>query len=197
MLILVYLLTNKSNNTTQDTLHTIKNYIKDIQIDPNYTEEKIRIAKKIGPLLPSEYGVTFNKSILMTERIVKVMETVDFVNNAEAPKILALDLQPKDRLQKIVATIQDEVQSSKIENFGLVLDLIINMDKYKKMFTTITSLMGNKKGLSDTNSIINLMDTFMGGSSDKDKEKVNEMSKMFEILKMLDTPSKKDKPNES
>ena len=197
MLILLYLLTNKSNTNSQDTLHTIKNYIKDIQIDPNYTEEKIRIAKKIGPLLPLEYGVTFNKSILMTERIVKVMDAVDFVNNAEAPKILSLDLQPKDRLQKIVATIQDEVQSSKIENFGLILDLIINMEKYKKMFTTITSLMGNKKGLSDTNSIINLMDTFMGGSSDKDKEKVNEMTKMFEILKMLDTPSKKDKPTES
>ena len=133
----------------------------------------------------------------MTERIVKVMEVVDFVNTAEAPKVLALNLQPKDRLQKIIATIQDEVQSSKIENFGIVLDLIINMEKYKKMFTTITSLMSNKKGLSDTNSIINLLDTFMVGSSEEDKEKVNEMSKMFEILKMLDTTSKKDKPSES
>jgi len=57
--------------------------------------------------------------------------------------------------------------------------------------------MGNKKGLSDPSSLIDLATTFMDGGSEKDKEKVKEMSKMFEILKMLDTPTKPDKPNEA
>ena len=79
---------------------------------------------------------------------------------------------------------------------GTVLNLILNIDKYKKMLNAYNSLMNNKNPLSDTNSIISLMETFMEGSSEKDKEKIKEMSKMMDILKMLDTPNK-EKPNEN
>lgn len=196
MLILLYLLTNESDLKPQDSLHTIKNYLTTVEINSNYTQEKINIAKKVGPLLPVEYGVPFNKSILITQKVIKIMELIDFLKTSEMPQLTELDLDPKVRLQKIVLTVQEEVNSSKIENLGLVLDLLINMDKYKKMFTTFNTLMNTKNPLSDTNSIMNILETFMGGSSEKDKEKIKEMSKMMDLLKVLDMP-KKDKPNES
>lgn len=195
VLILLYLLTNDQNSKSLDSLHTIKNYLTTIEIDSNYTQEKINIAKKVGPLLPIEYGVPFNKSILITQKVVKIMELMDFLRTSETPQLTTLELEPKARLQKIVLTIQEEVNSSKIENLGLVLDLLINMEKYKKMFGAFNSLMNTKNPLSDTNSIMNILETFMGGSSEKDKEKIKEMYKMMDLLKILDMP-RKDKPNE-
>lgn len=199
LLILLYLLTNESNTNTEaalNPLHNVNNYLSTIEINQVYTKEKIKIAKKIGPLLPQEYAPAFNRSLLITEKVAKVMETMDFIKTSEVAPMTALDLEPKARLQKIVATVQDEVKSSQIENLGIVLDLLLNMDKYKKMLGAYTSLKNNKNPLSDTNSIMSLLDVFMDGGSDKDKEKIKDMTKMMDLMKILDSP-KKDKPNES
>ncbi len=193
--ILLYLLINKSTDR-ENTLHSLKGYLSNISIDSRYTTEKIKIAKRIGPLLPTEHGPTFNKSILMAEKIIRIKELIEFLDNAEVQEFSAIELEPKERLQRIIYTLQDEVNNSQIENLGTVLNLILNIDKYKKMLNAYNSLMNNKNPLSDTNSIISLMETFMEGSSEKDKEKIKEMSKMMDILKMLDTPNK-EKPNEN
>jgi Fic family protein len=123
------------------------------------------------------------------------MELIDFLNYNEVQEYSALEIEPKERIQRIVYTLQNEVNNSKIENLGMVLNIVLNIDKYKKMLSTYSSLMNNKNPLSDPNTIMNLMETFMEGSSEKDKEKIKEMSKMMDIIKLLDTP-KKDKPNE-
>lgn len=193
--ILLYLLANKSGTDGQNTIHSLKSYLSNINVDSRYTGEKIRIARKIGPLLPAEYGSTFNRSILITEKVVRIMELIDFLNYNEVQEYSALEIEPKERIQRIVYTLQNEVNNSKIENLGMVLNIVLNIDKYKKMLSTYSSLMNNKNPLSDPNTIMNLMETFMEGSSEKDKEKIKEMSKMMDIIKLLDTP-KKDKPNE-
>ena len=195
LVILVYLISNQSNSKSFETVHNIRNYISNIQVDSNYTDEKIKIAKKVAPLLPYEYGLPFNKSIHITEKVVRVIELINFLENDESSEFTTMNLEPKERLQKIVSTIQTEVKNSRIDNLGIALDLLVNMDKYKKMFSTFGSLIGNKGSLNDSTSIIRLIDTFMDGSSPKDKEKINDMSKMLDIFKLIDTP-KKEKPNE-
>ena len=195
LLLLLYLFNNTDNKSAQSSISNINNYLSNIKIDSQYTEEKIHIAKKISPLLPREYSISFNKSILVAEKVTKTMDLIDFINSDTVPQINSLELDPKERLQKIVATIQDEIKSAKIENLGLVLDLIINMDKYKKILSAFISLMKNTKPLSDGNSIMKIVDTLIENSSEKDKDKFKEMTKMLDILKILDSP-KSINPNE-
>lgn len=195
LLLLLYLFNNTDNTSAQSSISNINNYLSNLKIDSQYTEEKIHIAKKISPLLPGEYSISFNKSILVAEKVTKTMDLIDFINSDTVPQINSLELDPKERLQKIVATVQDEIKSSKIENLGLVLDLIINMDKYKKVLSTFISLMKNKNPLSDGNSIMKIVDTLIENSSEKDKDKFKEMTKMLDILKILDSP-KSNNPNE-
>ncbi|WFA09431.1 hypothetical protein [Tissierella sp. Yu-01] len=195
LLLLLFLLNNGSNISSQDTIHTLKNYLNSIEINNNYTKEKIKIAKKVVPLLPIEYAVPINKSVLVTEKIVKILEAKEFINSYEVPRISELDLEPKERLQRIVYTVQEEVKSSKIDDLGMVLDLLLNMDRYKKMLSTFTSLMSNKNSLNDTNSISKLIDIFVEGSNEEEKEKINDMVKMFDILKLLN--NNENKPNEA
>lgn len=195
LLLLLYLSNNTDNTSAQNSISNINNYLSNIKIDSQYTAEKIHIAKKIAPLLPREYSISFNKSILVAEKVAKTMDLIDFINSDTVIEINSLELDPKDRLQKIVSTIQDEIKSSKIENLGLVLDLIINMDKYKKVLSTFISLMKNKSLLSDGNSIMKIVDTLIENSSEKDKDKFKEMTKMLDILKILDSP-KSNNPNE-
>lgn len=194
LLILIYLLNNNIELNSINSLHTIKNYFNTLEVDSRYTKEKIQIAKKIVPLLPVEYLTTFNKSIFITERIIKILELVEFLQLSDVDNLTALDLEPKERIQKIVSTVQEEIQSSKLENLGIVLDLILNMEKYKKLLSTFSNI--KSKNNSDKGNIMNLVDILMEGSNEKDKEKVKEMSKMFDLLKLLDGPKTIEEPNE-
>ena len=194
LLIIIYLLNNNIEFNSINSLHTIKNYFNTLEVDSRYTKEKIQIAKKIVPLLPVEYLTTFNKSIFITERIIKTLELAEFLQLSDVDNLTALDLEPKERIQKIVSTVQEEIQSSKLENLGIVLDLILNMEKYKKLLSTFSNI--KSKNNSDKGNIMNLVDILMEGSNEKDKEKVKEMSKMFDLLKLLDGPKTIEEPNE-
>lgn len=194
LLILIYLLNNNIELNSINSLHTIKNYFNTLEVDSRYTKEKIQIAKKIVPLLPVEYLTTFNKSIFITEKIMKILELVEFLQLSDVYNLTALDLEPKERIQKIVSTFQEEIQSSKLENLGIVLDLILNMEKYKKLLSTFSNI--KSKNNSDKGNIMNLVDILMEGSNEKDKEKVKEMSKMFDLLKLLDGSKTIEEPNE-
>lgn len=194
ILILIYLLNNNSELSSINSLHTIKNFFNSLEVNSIYTEEKIHIAKKIVPLLPEDYITTLNKSIFITERILKILDLVEFLQVSEIDDFTALDLEPKDRIQKIISTVQEEVQSSKLENLGIVLDLVVNMDKYKKLLSTFNNIKSNKN--KDKDSIMNLIDVLMDGTNEKAKDKVKDMSKMFDLIKLIDSPKKTEEPNE-
>lgn len=194
LLLLFYLLNNNTIFSSQNNLHTIKNYLSSIEIEKNYTKEKIRIGKKLVPLLPLEYSSSVNKSITITEKIIRIIELVEFINSHEETAIAPLDLEPKVRIQKIIYTIQDEMNNSDIDQFGMILDLIFNMDKYKKLLNAYTNL--SKKSMSDSEKISILMETFMDSSIVKDKEKINDMLIVFDMLKVLNEDDYiDDKPN--
>lgn len=200
--ILLFLFMLLSQNTEIQSvdvpLHKIKSYLNNIEIDYKYTREKIKIANKIKPYVPTDYIEAFDKSLIVTEKLIKIVEVLDYINTLEIVEVEPIELPPIERLQHIVNIVQEEAKNSKLENLGMVLDLLVNMDNYKKVFNVLTTMMKDKKSVNDPSTLVKLMDTFMEGKSDKDKEKVKEMSKMLEVFKMLDTPSSsQSKPNES
>lgn len=196
--LLIYLF-NNSQTSSNSGLHTVKEYIKDIQIDKEYSLEKIRLAKKICPLLPSQHTEKVTKSIQLCEKIIRLVEVNDILKTDMSFQVKPLDLDPKERAQKIVATIQTEVDNTNIDNLGLVLDLVVNMDKYKKMFSTFSSLMSTDKSnttVSSKNKVNSLMNALMENSSEEEKEKMKSMTKIFDLMNNIDL-AETNKPNEN
>lgn len=185
LILIIYLLSDRNKDNQNDSLYMIKNYINTIEIDKKYTHEKIRLAKKILPLLPAEHYPPALKSISAAERIIKVMELSEFMKEESVPVStpMNMNMDMKERVQRIISTVQEENNNPDFKNFGIVLDLIINMDKYKKAFSAFHSLKTNSGSSLDGNSIKDLMNVFMADSNDKDSGKINDMIKMFDILK--------------
>lgn len=143
--------------------------------------------KNIGPYFPEEFVPALNRSIIITEKIIKFYETIEFMQVSEAKYIKETIpvANNKERLSYIVNVIQKEVPKEETKNMGMALEMILNIDKYKKMFTILNSVISNPDSLNDPSKIFNLIEPFM---QDKDeKEKLKDMTKMLEIIKTLDT----------
>ncbi len=195
---ILFLLLRKNQDNELGGLSSLGNFISGIEIEPRYTLEKIKILKKVGVYFPEDYIPLINKSILFTERLIKVNELVDFMQNDEYQYInesIPVD-NNKDRLNKIVNTIQKEVPSPEVTSLGTVMDLIINMDNYKKMFSILSSVMNNQDGLKDPTQLISMVAPILGGDNQKNSDKLKEMNKMMEIMKILNTP-KQESPKEN
>jgi len=200
LLIFIFLLIiGKNQGNEFASLQTLGNFINNIEIDPKYTLEKIKIVKKVGAYFPEHYIPLINKSILFTERLIKINELVDFMQNDEYQYIkepISVD-NTKDRLNKIMHTIQKEVPRPEVNNLGTMMDLILNMDKYKKMFSMLSSLMGNQDNSKDPTQLMSMLAPMLGNDSQKNNDKLKEMGKMMEIMKVLNSPkqenSKEDK----
>ena len=194
LMMMILLFIGKNKDIEFSSLNTFGNFINTIELNPKYTVEKINVVKKIGPYFPEDYIPAINKSILFTEKIIKINELVNFMQNdeykyVEEPIPVASN---KERLSKIIGTIQKEAPKSDVNNVGTIMDLIINMDKYKTMFTILNSVMSNQEGLKDPNSLMNLIGPLMSSDNKMDNDKMKEMAKMMEIFKVLNTPKKEN-----
>lgn len=199
LLIFIFLLILGKNQGNELTgLNSLTNFINTMEIDPKYTIEKIKIIKKVGPYFPEHYIPLINKSILFTERIIKINELVDFMKNDEYQYIkepISVD-NNKDRLNKIMNTIQKEVPSPEVTNLGTIMDLVINMDKYKKMFSMLSSFMNNQDNLKDPTQLISMFAPMLGNDNQKNNDKLKEMNKMMEIMKILNSPKQENDKEE-
>ena len=143
LIILLFILMGRKADKQSYGLNSLGSFLKDIEVDPDYTVEKVNIAKKIGPYFPEGYIPNMNKSIAITEKFIKINELLDFMKEDEHRYIsehIPID-NNKDRISKIISTIQNEAPKSGINRVGTVVDLIINMDKYQKMLGLLTSIM--------------------------------------------------------
>ncbi|TJX13858.1 hypothetical protein E9840_07795 [Tissierella creatinini] len=190
LLLILLLVQNENLDIFNQPLHSLNEYLNTIEINPEYTQTKLKIARKIYPLLPSEYAYPMRKSVSIVEKTMHVIETADYLKTFDTESITPLEIKPRERIQKITSLVQDEVRSSKVKNLGMVLDLIVNMDRYKKILSTYTQISRNKNILSDKESLLSLMETFMEGSSEKEKEGLKDINKMLDIMKLLNTPKK-------
>lgn len=171
-----------------------------LDLDIPYTMQKIKVIKKIGPYFPEEYLPSINKGITIAEKIIKLYETLDFIQVSEANYIK--DVVPvennQERLSYIASTIQKEFSKDEIENMGTSIDTILKFDRYNKMFSMINYIMSNPDTLNNSSNMLDLMEPFLQGKDEKERKKMKDMSKMLEVLKTLDSPTKsKDKENKT
>lgn len=184
------------NNKTYELngLKSFSHYIRSIKIEPKYTSEKIKLLKKIGPYFPEEYIPTINRAILFTEKIIKINELVNFMKYDEYQYIMEpIPLKDnRERINKILNIVQREFSKNQTNNLGMIIDLIINMDKYKNLVSMMNSIKSNEESLKDPSQLINILGPMLGIDVNKDKEKLKDINKMMEIIKVLN--SKKEIP---
>lgn len=165
---------------------------KNINFSASYTKEKIRIVKEIGPYFPEEVLPALNKSLIITEKIVKLHETIEFMKLPEDNYITeSIPVNSsKQRLSYIVNTIRKEVPKQEVQDLGMVMEVILNIDKYKMILNILNSILSNPDMLNDPTKMVTLIEPFMEGKDNKEKEKLKDMIKMLEIMKSLDNPQK-------
>lgn len=191
ILLIVYLL-QSSNSSNNDQVHIIKDYFKSMEIKPDYTREKLKLVKNLLPLVPEEYGNPVQKSVLLSEKIIRILEITEVMNQPtdklEYTPIPVANNQ--ERINKIISIVQKDFSKPKIKNLGFIMELITNMDKYKKMFSVISSLTSSTENNKDSKNMFKLMETFMGGGDQKSMDSFKDIAKMMELMKVLDSPIK-------
>ena len=196
--ILLLILLSTSNMNSSRGLFSINEYINSMEIDIQYTEEKIRLAKKITPLMPIEYINPINRSIYITESLVKILELKDYtsrsINPIQATHIPIED--NKERINRIVSVIQKEVPKSNINKIGSILELVTNIDKYKKMFEIINTFTKNQNLSKDTNKLLKMVEPMMKGKEDTDGEGSLDIEKIMNIISVLNKSKEKSDKNQ-
>ena len=97
-------------------------------------------------------------------------------------------------ISKIIKVIQTETSKSDINSMGTIIDFIINIDKYKAMFSMFNKIMSSPEGLKNPSELFNIIGPLIGGENQKNNDKFKEMAKMMEILNVINIPTK-EHPN--
>lgn len=192
IILLIVFLLQSSKGSNNDQIHILKDYFKGIEIKADYTKEKLKLVKTILPLVPEEYGKPVHKSVLLSEKIIRVMEIVEVMNLPT--DILEYTPVPvannQERINKIISIVQKDFSKPKMKNIGFVMDLISNFDKYKKMFSVVKSISSNTENMKDNKNMFKLMEAFMDEGDQKSMDSFKDIAKMMELMKVLDSPIK-------
>ena len=164
-----------------------------MEIDNINTVKKIKLLKEIGPYLPKNYLPLINGSISLTEKFIKINEVSSFIQKEESEVHVSnhIPMENEERMKKIMSVLHKESEYFKKGQMGQILELIVNMDKYQKMFEVLNKVISNPNSLNDPSQLINLIGPLMGSEAEDNSSKIKEISKMMELMKLLDTPPKK------
>lgn len=167
-------------------------------LDTKQTYEKIDYLRSIGPYFPEWLVTILNKSILLTEKIVKVHELIEFIQTdhfIEPITPTKID-NNKERFNYIINTLKEEVPKERLNEMDYPMKLLLNYDKYKLLFVMMTQILSNPQKINEKDQLTQLAESLFDGKSEEGKEKMKEMLKMIEIMKVLDTSNKKDSKND-
>ncbi|NLW23040.1 MAG: hypothetical protein GXY88_07295 [Tissierellia bacterium] len=159
-----------------------------IDINIPHTLEKIRVVKKIAPYLPEELLPSINKALVVTEKFIKLYEAMEFVQHSddyfikERVKIES----NKERLNYIANAIQEEISKGNLKHTSKTFETILNLDKYNKMLTIISSIMANPDSFNNPDGILKVLEPLLPGKEEEKKKKIKDMANMLEIIKRLD-----------
>lgn len=194
ILLLLILITQSMRNAKNTPLHSLNSYIENMEVDLNYTEQKINLIKKIAPLLPLEYMHPLNRSVMITESVVKLLELKDYMDESryviDQSQIIPIK-DNQERINRIISIIQEEVPKSNMGNMGMLMNVIVNMEQYKKMLMAFNTFMSNQDALKEPENIIKLMEPLMAGKGNREGSK--DMEQMMNIIKVLASSENKDK----
>ena len=157
-----------------------------MRINRHYTEEKIRLAKKIAPLMPEEYVYPIQRSIYITENLMRILELQEHLSsrpnlNLESEVTIS---DNKERLRKIISTVQNEAPESRMGNMGFILDFIVNFDKYQRMLTLLNTLMKNQNLGQDRDKLLKMVEPIMEKESPSGEASLD-IEKIIQIISLL------------
>lgn len=162
-------------------------------LDIKKTNEKMKVLRKVGPYFPKDIAQILNKALLTTEKIVRLYSVMDFIKtNNSFQTISSVDVSDKERVNYILSTIKTDIPNEEIKSIVPLIDIVVNLDTYKNLLSTLFSVLGNTQSSNGPKDISKIIESFMDGKNDKDKEKMKDMMKMVELLKALNTPNKKE-----
>lgn len=192
-ILLLFILFSITNMDNSGSLINITEYINGMKIEPQYTKDKIRLAKRITPLMPLEYIAPINRSINTTENLIKIMELKDYLNrDIDSVELTSIPVEDnKERVNKIVKAIKEEVPKSNESNLGSLLEKIINIDKYVKMFEMMSNLMNNQNLSKDTDKLIKMIEPMMKNKEASGNEGNIDIEKIINIMNTLNKAKEK------
>jgi len=153
-------------------------------IDISITLNKIKILKEIGPYFPKDFHPILNKSIVITERIVKAYEVMEFVQMQDMEYVKkAIPVENNSqRLNHISSTIEEELQGSNIKDIGITMETILNMDRLRKIFTALLPILSDPGILDSPDGILKLANVLMDGRTEEERNRLKEMVNMLEMI---------------
>lgn len=191
---IVILLFNKKESSIKEVLmNTYENLTNTLDVEGTY--EKLGTLRKIGPYFPEWIVPILNKSILITEKIIKTFELFEFMQMSNSNvQIVHKDLENnKERFNQIISTLRKEVPEEKLNEKGTLMNIILNYDKYKLMLVLMNQIMSNPQKLNDPEQLSQLMNSTFKEKFGEDEKKMKELLRMIDIIKVLDPTNKNKK----
>ena len=169
-----------------DIGQSVNDFVKDFSSNLTMSDvnESISTLKKIGPYLPEPYVEKINTLSFNFEKINKINELVEFLSKEQDPQMVVTsqNLSTKERFNKILITLKDDIPEEKIKNVRPFIDIVANFDNYKNMarlLSTMNSGSGNSEEKMETmiNTVVPLL-----GQNEETAEKMKSMIQMFQML---------------
>lgn len=181
-----------------DLKNSISNFINDISNSLTLEDisSSIETLEKIGPYLPEPYVGKVNSLVFNFEKIKKANELVSFMSK-ETPQELdvnAQNISSKEKFNKILLTLKDDIPQEKIKNIRPIIDIVANFDKYKGMLSMI-SIMNNQSEKSEDkiDNMMNMMLPILG----QNEESTNKMKDILEVFKNIASNTSSNESKES
>ena len=90
----------------------------------------------------------------------------------------------KERLRKIISTVQNDAPESRMGNMGFILDFIVNFDKYQRMLTLLNTLMKNQNLGQDRDKLLKMVEPIMEKESPSGEASLD-IEKIIQIISLL------------
>ncbi|KGG80805.1 hypothetical protein Y919_04240 [Caloranaerobacter azorensis H53214] len=156
----------------------------------NNLDKKIHILKKIGPYLPEQMIGTLNIFIVNLEKINKIIGLYEFITIGKTfePITPVTNITSKERINKIFQSLQEEIPDDKLLSIKPMLDLMMNIDKFKPIISTLTKISSaNDKSEINIDDMIDLIKPMLGDEEAKNIDKMKDMLQMMELLSVLNS----------
>ncbi|SHH40603.1 hypothetical protein SAMN02745135_00696 [Caloranaerobacter azorensis DSM 13643] len=156
----------------------------------NNLDKKIHILKKIGPYLPEQMIGTLNIFIVNLEKINKIIGLYEFITIGKTfePITPVTNITSKERINKIFQSLQEEIPDDKLLTIKPMLDLMMNIDKFKPIISTLTKISSaNDKSEINIDDMIDLIKPMLGDEEAKNIDKMKDMLQMMELLSVLNS----------
>lgn len=183
-----------TNKIKKNTLNTsINSFISNISnsLTVEDINHSVATLEKIGPYLPEPYVDKVDSFVFNFEKINKINELAVFLTK-ERPKktdVSSQNISSKERFNKILLTLKNDVPEEKIKNIRPIIDIVANFDKYKSMMKMITTMNNpSEKSEDKMDNMINMVLPILS----QDEESADKMKDMLEIFKTIASSNSND-----